>query len=445
MPAPAAGDLAASLASLTGHQPLPARWRRGGEFRSRLKGILGARDDLEAVAAWLAEHAVSKGAESSAANPKLKPGRRRGSPETLRKYRREAERLLVWAFLVRDTPLSGLTREDFQAYRDFLAEDPELRVAGLPEAAGAVLRRLFPGRRPAARETAGQADRVARQQALDERSVDQALRTVAALMGYLHNTGYLRENPLKIGALQMAARESYRPSQRALSAEAWDAVQRVIDAMPRKTPRERFLQWRVRIMFGLMYWCAARRGDLEHARWRDFSPEPVQGETLWYWHLVGKGNKPASLPVVSALVDELQEFQRAMGFQPWAAQHLDLPVLPRSCGSDGKTINPAPLGGRHILRIAKEVFARAADLLDPGDGSAEPTRVADARRLRAASTHWSRHTSITHMLENEVDLRFVQEIARHGSINTTRTYIGDNERAKHEQLERAASRLSRFR
>ncbi|MEI2783754.1 MAG: hypothetical protein V9H25_21990, partial [Candidatus Competibacter sp.] len=63
---------------------------------------LAANNDLEAVQAWLAEF--------------------RDSPQTLRNYRKEAERLLLWALLERGKPLSGLTREDCILYENFLTD-----------------------------------------------------------------------------------------------------------------------------------------------------------------------------------------------------------------------------------------------------------------------------------------------------------------------------------
>jgi hypothetical protein len=58
-----------------------------------------ADNDYEAVQAWLALH------ESSA---------------TKRAYRKEAERLILWAIVERGRALSSLTTEDATAYRGFL-------------------------------------------------------------------------------------------------------------------------------------------------------------------------------------------------------------------------------------------------------------------------------------------------------------------------------------
>jgi len=62
---------------------------------------LAADNDLEAIVAWLGEF--------------------RDSPRTVRHYRKEAERLLLWSLLERGKALSSLNREDCMCYEDFLA------------------------------------------------------------------------------------------------------------------------------------------------------------------------------------------------------------------------------------------------------------------------------------------------------------------------------------
>ncbi|HQC72886.1 MAG TPA: integrase, partial [Candidatus Competibacteraceae bacterium] len=72
---------------------------------------LAAGNDLEAIQVWLAEF--------------------HDSPQTLRAYRKEAERLLLWALLERGKPLSSLTREDCLLYEAFLADpQPHARWCG---------------------------------------------------------------------------------------------------------------------------------------------------------------------------------------------------------------------------------------------------------------------------------------------------------------------------
>ncbi len=65
---------------------------------------LAARSDLDAVRAWLSNYADTK--------------------TTFGTYRKEAERLMLWAIVQRGKPLSSLTHEDLQQFNAFLA-DPQ--------------------------------------------------------------------------------------------------------------------------------------------------------------------------------------------------------------------------------------------------------------------------------------------------------------------------------
>jgi hypothetical protein len=81
-----------------------------GSFRApRATCTLSANNDYDAVHAWLALH------ESAA---------------TQRAYRKEAERLILWAIVERGKALSSLTTEDAVAYRAFLRHPARHARAG---------------------------------------------------------------------------------------------------------------------------------------------------------------------------------------------------------------------------------------------------------------------------------------------------------------------------
>jgi hypothetical protein len=82
-----------------------------GAFRApRHTCTLDANNDYAAVQAWLSLHE---------------------SPATQRAYRKEAERLILWAIVDRDRALSSLTTEDAISYKSFLR-----RPTPLPRASG---------------------------------------------------------------------------------------------------------------------------------------------------------------------------------------------------------------------------------------------------------------------------------------------------------------------
>jgi integrase/recombinase XerC len=68
----------------------------GTNRSSTARPLIAAKDDLSAISVWLAEYGHS--------------------PHTLRAYRKEALRLLLWATRTRHKPVSSLSREDLIGY-----------------------------------------------------------------------------------------------------------------------------------------------------------------------------------------------------------------------------------------------------------------------------------------------------------------------------------------
>ncbi|NHZ83401.1 tyrosine-type recombinase/integrase [Massilia sp. CCM 8695] len=66
-----------------------------------------------------------------------------------------------------------------------------------------------------------------------------------------------------------------------------------------------------------------------------------------------------------------------------------------------------------------------------------------ADRLASASTHWLRHSSLTHQANGGVPLKTVQHNARHASIKTTGRYLHKDDAERH--AETVATMAIRFR
>lgn len=117
---------------------------------------LNADNDYEAVQAWLSLHE---------------------SASTLRAYRKETERLILWAVLERGRALSSLTVEDAVPYRASLRRpSPTSRWVGPPRPRRSTEWRPFSG-------------------PLSARSVAYAMSVISALYRWLMEQGYLLANP----------------------------------------------------------------------------------------------------------------------------------------------------------------------------------------------------------------------------------------------------------
>ena len=85
------------------------------------------------------------------------------------------------------------------------------------------------------------------------------------------------------------------------------------------------------------------------------------------------------------------------------------------------------VAGNMIYRLVKKVFMNCAATL-------VLTRPDVANKLKQASTHWLRHTSITHQADAGIELRYIKRSARHNSVETTMLYQHAEEEKWHNAM-----------
>ena len=341
---------------------------------------LAANNDLDAVQAWLAEF--------------------HDSPQTLRTYRKEAERLLLWALMERGKPLSSLTREDCLCYEVFLA-DPQPRDRWCGPKAPRFSGRWRPLMGP-----------------LSPASRRMALLIINALFSYLVKAGYLAGNPLALARRRRRGHQPLREIERFLEQDQWQALLAAIEGLPRDTERACQHYARARYLIALLYLLGPRVSEVAGHTMSSF----VQVRGRWWWQVTGKGQKEARVPVNQDMLEALREYRRFHG----------LPVLPIPDETTPLVLNlkgTTGIGDNMIYRIVKLLVAKGAARLQAADPH-------QAEKLRRASTHWFRHTSITHQADAGINLHFLQRNARHARIDTTGLYLHAEEKEWHETMER---------
>jgi site-specific recombinase XerD len=326
--------------------------------------------DLQAIDAWLAT--------------------RQQSPHTARAYRREAERLLLWAVNEKNKALSSLDNTDCAQYiGTFLADpQPATRWVG-----SAKIERFHPDWRPFVG-------------GLSDRSRETARAILHAMGQWLVDQNYWASNPFS-GSPAVAIGARIDVSGRSLDHKQWQSVVQA-------TSRARYSQRELRdyLALNLAYSTGLRRAELAYATTGRLTRTALRSTIDKGWQLAvpGKGRAARTIPVPQAVMELVFESLRVRG----------LPGDPGACPAEtpllthfrtGKSLTPDGLG---------QVFRRLFSWTALPSTAQSPV---DLRNRRNASTHWVRHTHSHHALESGADCREVQARLGHANLSTTLLYV----------------------
>jgi integrase/recombinase XerD len=328
---------------------------------------------------------------------------------TFENYRKEVERLYLWAVFQLRRPISSLTHEDMLAYERFMA-DPRPAEQWVSNS-----RRRLPRGNPGWRPFQGP---------LSPTSRRQAMVILNVMFGWLVSAGYLAGNPLSLS--RQRQRKAKPRITRYLEPSLWAEVKQHIDRMPRESDRECAHYHRNRWLFTLLYLGGLRISEVgENTMGAFFCRRDRDGEDRWWLEVLGKGNKARLVPATSEMMAELGRYRRECGLAPFPSPGEETPlVLPI-----GKSQKPLTRAALH--NIVKTVFEKTAD----GLSMRGPEFASRAEQLSRASAHWLRHTAGSHMADGAIDLRHVRDNLGHESIKTTSQYLHSDDDVRHKETE----------
>lgn len=354
-----------------------------GRYRAPVETCtLGAKNDYEAVSAWLALHEA---------------------PATQRAYRKEAERLLLWITLERDKPLSSLNVEDATAYRAFLRRpSPHLRWVGPPAP------RLSPEWKPFAG-------------ALSSQSIAYALSVLGAMFRWLVEQRYVLANPFSGIKVRGGGKSAPLDAGRSFTDAEWSLIRTVSDGLEWSYGWSEPAASRLRFLLDFCYGTGLRAGELVGS---SLSAIRQDNEGDWWIHIVGKGAKigKVALPPLSRQALDRYLVHRGLPTTPskWRSNTAVVGSLSDEDGQGG-------ISQARLWSILKRFFQTAADVV--GENNAP---LAD--KLRSASPHWMRHSHASHALANGAELTTVRDNLRHASLATTSTYLHGDEIKRARQM-----------
>ncbi|MDR3095459.1 MAG: tyrosine-type recombinase/integrase, partial [Paraburkholderia sp.] len=353
---------------------------------------LAADNDLDALRAWLSNYADTQ--------------------TTFDNYRKEAERLLLWAVVQLGKPFSSLTHEDLLLYKAFLAD---------PQPAG---------RWVSLRDDGTRGGKYPRSDArwrpfngpLSPASQRQALIILNAMFTWLVNAGYLRGNPMAL--LRQRAKRSAPRVTRYLSIALWDDVKVWVGQLPRESEAERKYHARCRWLTTLFYLQGMRISEVAGGRMGDFFRRlGADGQDQWWLETAGKGGKARIVPASPELMAELRRYRITCGLPALPARAEEMPLVLPFKGA------VRCLSRSAVHDAIKGIFGGAAVWL-----RARGAEFADrADELERASAHWLRHTAGSHQADGGVDLRTIRDNLGHVSLNTTSLYLHAEDDARHRE------------
>ncbi|VXC80901.1 Integrase family protein (fragment) [Burkholderia sp. 8Y] len=241
---------------------------------------IAAENDLDAIRAWLSRFVDTK--------------------TTFENYRKEAERLLLWAVVVLGKPLSSLTHEDCLRYQRFLA-DPQPATAwvaggGRKHPRGDARWRPFYG-------------------PLSPSSQRQATVILNVMFSWLVQAGYLAGNPLSLS--RQRARHVAPRITRYLEPSLWQEVKDYIAAMPRERPRDNAHAHRARWLFTLLYLGGLRIAEVgSNTMGQFFIRRDADASIRWWLAVRGKGGKERLVPATREMMMELSRYRKRLANSP---------------------------------------------------------------------------------------------------------------------------------
>lgn len=347
--------------------------------------LIEANNDAQAISAFLREY--------------------KESPETLRSYAKEVERLLLWCIYIGKINISSLRRTHLQEYQSFL-KNPEPAAMWCGPSVSRLTKDgdINTQWRPFTRGLSGA-------------SINKSLTILDSFFNYLVQANYLTGNPLAVDRRRKKRQtRTANVIDRYLEKDEIIATLHALNAFSADTEAQLFQVIRARYIILLLFYTGLRIAESAKHTMGDFK----QRKDRWFLRVIGKGNKLREIPIPDVLLDALAEFRKAVGLpspQPGFQEATPLIPMQNLTGS---------ISTRRIDQILKWAFELGAQQF-------EKSAPHKASKLRAASAHWLRHSYVTYLLEAGASLKVAQENAGHADVSTTMHYTHIAQTDRHEE------------
>lgn len=360
-----------------------------------------------------------------------------GSQGTFNSYRREVERLLQWAWLIKNKTIDEVKREDIEQYIHFCQSPPKnwislKKVPRFIEKNGVRVPneewRPFVVTLSKAEYKKGQTATV-EQFDLSQGAVQEIFAILSTFFNFLIAEEYLVSNPVTLirQKSKFIRKKQHNAPVRRLSLLQWNAVLDATEYLATESPEK---HERTRFILNLLFGMYLRISELAASdRWipsmNDFAKD---NNGHWWFTTVSKGNKERQIAVSDDMLRCLSNWRLFLGLTPLPSPADNSPLIPKIRGT-GPMSDTAP-----IRRIVQRCFDLAEEQLR-AQGHEE-----DADTLAAATVHWLRHTGISEDVKRR-PREHVRDDAGHSSSATTDRYIDIEKQARYKSAREKVIKL----
>ncbi len=336
--------------------------------------LLGADNDLQAVQKWI---------------------ERFKNTHTVRAYKRDVTRFLLWLSFVKGKHLNEILLDDLQDYLKFLQAPTNEWCVNKTK-----LKRYDARWRPFSKP-------------LSKSSIVAMMASLQSLFSFLEDADYINKNPLRllktqsiIGSIQT---QKYNVFARMLENDEWDVVLKIIRQLPTDTEQAQQYKVKINLLFSMLYILGLRIEEAATSVWSNF--RKLDGK--WWFFIQGKGDKLGHIPANDALMEVVKNFRVICKLSD-NVENDDSFIFNNEKGAN--------LSSRTLYNYVKKIGFEA---------SLEFTDKIKKNKLQALSPHWLRHLSASHQNKIGVPITMIRENHRHTSINTTQIYMHSEDEARH--------------
>lgn len=348
---------------------------------------------------------------------------RNKSEHTYIRFRGETERFLLWAFLIKETPINSMGKSDILEYADFCWNPPTSWICLANHEKFVFHNGVYTANKSWApfrlklpkTNLPDKPDK--KKYKPSQQTLTSVFTAVIAFYKYLMSEEYLYGNPAQVakGDCRHFIQDAQVKEVRRLGDDQWQYVMKVALTLANdddRFERSLFVITALKTLF-------LRVSELsERTNWIPvMSHFWEDSDGNWWLKIFGKGRKMRDITVPQNFIPYLKRYRQHRGLSPLPAPGETYPIVEKIRGQGG-------MSSRQLTRIVQQVFDEAYNKMRDAEGEDR------ARKLKEASTHWLRHTGASMEIERGRALKDLSEDLGHSSMATTDTIYVQTETKK---------------